>query len=1395
MSLLQEALDVWDDRDLFQRQAAADMTEWDLAEPTVRFRLAQLVHSWVHGERISKLVLEKRMRNAFIKNTPTEGPNQPVTTVKPTTGYGRNSYKAVLCGTQQVDPTLLDGAVTVELKHLTTLCLQECETGETTRAPTSDEIKAIDLVLQQRIELPHPPLFIRQIMDIEEQAHFAHIFQTMEYPLYAHLDPGQFLQSEISPKVLFALIQVDDAASKEQQLQVASFKDSTSRVTLDSETRILTFWFGSKTRARSWAGWRVPVATRTLLLHDYRALEDVPEEKRPVTRFTSFRFQVECKSGEMSPLSMQHLLCNELQLPVVQLSHPQLALRCEDNGVWDAVTLGPRCPPILRQTTVIKYGKVRLTILLPDIFACRPCGLCKDHAHPSQRCTRTQAEASAYAKTRTRKVSTADDPARPPRMQRIAGIASYQRFVDYIATIRGTIQIPTARSALERVQIPVKDSSDNPNDAKRKPGGPKTETAAPHEAAQFVAPDEIEDILMTNGAEDIPSRPLVTEQPSGKNGRNSPKRTHSVLEGREEREHMAAWRINRAIWRVSNKRLRKCENGTDTVEVEDNQVHSKQQTIEEEQPYSSAAENEPHVSPKRKHSAMTARKHMAAWRISRAIRKASTKRQRYRTQAMVGPAAGNVEHSAGQCDEGHESPTQKLFGHNGDGNADTTANSTTEDHGQAQARSKRKLNTSYMHDYFTNAPKESHTDGRVAIPTILHDEGSDQHSGERTNDDGDELSTMADGASDEYPGTPPTMMEIISVHPTSLVTGLGSDNSYHNEADRIDPVLPDAAQTVDASNVVMEATSPKDSELEVNGPQPTTLNSRDAGQPLEIWLDLLDGKITDVDGNGQCGWLAFYAALNNIKASKLRLNAESVNDATILKAKVLRLMISRANDARDSGRFDYSWVAGLVDDISTADTPEPDKWLLWVDAMLDQCATTVDCQVPIRQWVSSAHIEAMAMLIREPILVIDMILPSTAYVQVYAYRVMPNQRNELMEEGCCFPMTSPQAARLIHSFRRARLFPLVLLLHRTDTGNHFQAVTYKPALYDDDAPDNPIDLRNQIMEANGLPALNDEQDDFDKLLGDVRRIRAKAMCRTKQGEVSHDSEADSSDDFEETTWQPSRPGRRAPEYTEEEYIALIGSGTSCKKGKHENTLLLKLRQANQRAYDCWHKSDRPEAVSFRHMHPGQKLFDLISEVGDHPLAARGMIATAPYPELLLRAISVKAIHKWGQWEARELQIAQLKKATRQPRIRQETRLWIEAWLTACEMADGPASMALAGSPDKWRELQRRSPGTVYRARPPHITQNEWYVLHVLPFVYTKWHTSLIAQMPTTSRAEWYDTDSAVQIICAGASTGDWTALFQLRSGITVITPKEIREISFASTRQTQVGVAELEHRL
>ncbi|KAE9138103.1 hypothetical protein PF010_g1050 [Phytophthora fragariae] len=174
------------------------MSYWNKNKINVQ-RLQQLMTTWIVEVNCKQDELETRLRCfTFVDNAEsnkTDEDNEEKSTPKSYLG-------AVAKGLQPKD-----NSQSKELKKLYELCMTPMETLAVPRRYTEEEDRALLMILTHELEVPHPPRFLVQTMTGEEIARFIDIFKAIEYPLYAHLAPGQSQREEA--KLTNAIVQLD----------------------------------------------------------------------------------------------------------------------------------------------------------------------------------------------------------------------------------------------------------------------------------------------------------------------------------------------------------------------------------------------------------------------------------------------------------------------------------------------------------------------------------------------------------------------------------------------------------------------------------------------------------------------------------------------------------------------------------------------------------------------------------------------------------------------------------------------------------------------------------------------------------------------------------------------------------------------------------------------------------------------------------------------------------------------------------------------------------------------------------------------------------------------------------------------------------------------------------
>jgi hypothetical protein len=222
----------------------------------------------------------------------------------------------------------------------------------------------------------------------------------------------------------------------------------------------------------------------------------------------------------------------------------------------------------------------------------------------------------------------------------------------------------------------------------------------------------------------------------------------------------------------------------------------------------------------------------------------------------------------------------------------------------------------------------------------------------------------------------------------------------------------------------------------------------DSGALLSEWMTVLGGDITEVAANGQCGWLAFYAALYNVKDGLTHPTGEVTAKANLLKKQILNEMLVNLMDETKLHPHDLPVEAAASGYSVEADATTEEQLRALANHYAAQRAKSVKGEVPLHFWVRPAHIKAMAMHARESVYVLDVHEDGMAWMQAYAYHDVELEKDVWIETGTVCPIPTVQALTLMADLVEGGIRPPVMVLRWSPMGNHFQAVTYNQADYD-----------------------------------------------------------------------------------------------------------------------------------------------------------------------------------------------------------------------------------------------------------------------------------------------------------------------------------------------------------
>jgi hypothetical protein len=316
------------------------------------------------------------------------------------------------------------------------LCTTPMETALDLRPITPDEAEAIDLILAGELIVPYPPLFLNRIYNGRELAAFQDLFQQLEYPLMAHLEPGQVLSATISHFGMLKLMETGSAACTELADKAREFRKSVARIVYTSKTRTISFYFRGKRAAETWSGWKVPFMGRFLPLFDYKTLTTAKDHdgRRNHVRLGMYSATMVIRGKPLDSWAVFHLTQDLLGLHCFKV----IPVKTDEGDIeqhkWRIHLVSEGCLQVLETYTHIRWKESETLLHHHEVFKFQPCPRCGSGFHPASGCTND--ETDSHIKTL---VIPAEVPQKVPKNAIPAwprpAVTSYSDWVKLIKTM------------------------------------------------------------------------------------------------------------------------------------------------------------------------------------------------------------------------------------------------------------------------------------------------------------------------------------------------------------------------------------------------------------------------------------------------------------------------------------------------------------------------------------------------------------------------------------------------------------------------------------------------------------------------------------------------------------------------------------------------------------------------------------------------------------------------------------------------------------------------------------------------------------------------------------------------------------------------------------------------
>lgn len=220
---------------------------------------------------------------------------------------------------------------------------------------------------------------------------------------------------------------------------------------------------------------------------------------------------------------------------------------------------------------------------------------------------------------------------------------------------------------------------------------------------------------------------------------------------------------------------------------------------------------------------------------------------------------------------------------------------------------------------------------------------------------------------------------------------------------------------------------------------------------LETWINTIGGRVTDVEANGQCGWLALYAAAHNVEHDELEMTAKTILEATQWKKRVLNVLLASLNQLVEAKVIDLTTEQGAQysSDNKQTTCPSVDALAMYWDA---ERRRSVDIPVPESCWVNMTVLHGATLFLREPVYVLDVHEDGNAHLGMYAYRREAGINGKSVDMPFFVNIHADKGLQLLKTLRANEVRPVMLILTRkvhsdNENGppaimNHFKAVTF-----------------------------------------------------------------------------------------------------------------------------------------------------------------------------------------------------------------------------------------------------------------------------------------------------------------------------------------------------------------
>jgi len=434
-------------------------------------------------------------------------------------------------------------------------------------------------------------------------------------------------------------------------------------------------------------------------------------------------------------------------------------------------------------------------------------------------------------------------------------------------------------------------------------------------------------------------------------------------------------------------------------------------------------------------------------------------------------------------------------------------------------------------------------------------------------------------------------------------------------------------------------------------------------------------------------------------------------------------------------------------------------------------AEDLETTVTKRMWARAGELRAAAMVLREPIDVLDVQADQTIFAQQYSYQLERRETSVLIESRLQRTISMEKFTQLVKAALLSKvLLPILLLRHR-DGAQHFQALRFSDFMYERYANSETGSTKpcmrerlDKVHESLSMAPVSAEPNyiftspdtsSSSGLESDSIAPPSVARSRSPGGSSTEASESSSKNDSVRARVH------RADLQTYDRILSLGGAldrGTVADRNKHRA-----FSEANKQVHREWHANN--VRVGVKSLPISVQALEAI-DITDKELFRNclALFYQLPYPAIAAQQLGHSVLCRWGGQLALQAQLKLLESVIADDTLPDGVQEMARSWNNAVTSTLDPVAQGvLVNDISRWKRLRRAGANISLGHKPTRMPVVAWNMCNVLPYLLWNWRPiELDCVAPDQTwvsigaiKQLFIDNDHAESVISRVLSTNDW----------------------------------------